>query len=611
MTGVQTCALPILTYGSLISDDEITGALTRALGEHVGAYQIQQGTLAANNYTLTFVPAQLTVTAAPLTITADAQSKVYRQDDPALTHQIISGQLLSGDLITGTLTRITGENVGAYQIQQGTLTAGNNYTLSYVSANLSITKAPLEITADAKTKVYGQNDPAFTHQVTSGQLASGDSITGALSRITGEITGTYEIQHGTLTAGSNYNLTFVSAYMSINKAPLTIAADAKEKTYGQADPVLTYQITTGSLIEGDSITGALIRAAGEDVGTYEIQQGALTAGNNYALTFIPANLSITKAPLLIKADDIGKSYDAPDPELTVSYTGFKFADTESVVSGLSVDRETGEEVGAYIITPTSATADNYHISYATGTLTIDKAALTITANPQSKVYGTIDPDLTYQVTSGTLVASDEITGDLTRAVGEDCGTYEIEQGTLEANNYVITFVPAQLTVSAAPLTITADHIAKVYGQADPVFTHKITSGALVMDDLITGALTRASGENVDAYEIQQGTLSAGDNYNLTYIPADLTITPAPLTITANAKSKYVGSADPALTYQISGLVAADTSADTITGALARVHGEHVGTYQIMIGTLSAGANYNVVYTPANLVIKDTDRKSVV
>ena len=81
------------------------------------------------------------------------------------------------------------ESVRAYAIQQGTLTAGTNYTLTFNSANLTITAAPLTISADAKSKVYGTADPILTCHITSGTLAGGDTISGSMSRVAGETVG--------------------------------------------------------------------------------------------------------------------------------------------------------------------------------------------------------------------------------------------------------------------------------------------------------------------------------------------------------------------------------------------------------------------------------------
>ena len=81
---------------------------------------------------------------------------------------------------------------------------------------------------------------------------------------------------------------------TIAKKGLTVTADAKSKTQGEADPALTY--TADGLVAGDALTGALSREAGEDPGTYAITQGTLTAGDNYVITFVPATLTINKAP---------------------------------------------------------------------------------------------------------------------------------------------------------------------------------------------------------------------------------------------------------------------------------------------------------------------------
>jgi hypothetical protein len=54
-----------------------------------------------------------------------------------------------------------GEDVDLYAITQGTLALSGNYALSYVSADLTITPRPIEVTADPQTKVYGEDDPAL------------------------------------------------------------------------------------------------------------------------------------------------------------------------------------------------------------------------------------------------------------------------------------------------------------------------------------------------------------------------------------------------------------------------------------------------------------------
>ncbi len=216
---------PDLTYkitsGELLDGNDFTGKLKRQEGESVGKYAINKGTLAldATYYTLTFTSSDLTITKLPVTVTATAKSKVYGYDDPALTYKITDGYLVAGDFFKGKLTRVAGENVGTYKIQQGSLAINNNYILTFVGANFIINKRPITVTADAKTKLYGESDPGLTYQITSGRPVAGDVFKGALTREAGESVGVYPIKIGTLALGSNYELTFVGADLTILAVP--------------------------------------------------------------------------------------------------------------------------------------------------------------------------------------------------------------------------------------------------------------------------------------------------------------------------------------------------------------------------------------------------------
>ena len=60
--------------------------------------------------------------------------------------------------------------------------------------------------------------------------------------------------------------------------------------------------TGGSLVGGGVISGSLSRAAGENAGSYAILQGSVTAGGNYALSFVGASLTINKAVLTVTSN---------------------------------------------------------------------------------------------------------------------------------------------------------------------------------------------------------------------------------------------------------------------------------------------------------------------
>lgn len=165
-----------------------------------------------------------------------------------------------------------------------------------VTNSISVIARPITVSAIATNKVYGASEPAFLHQITSGSLVPGDSITGSLARTPGNGVGNYAILQGTISAGPNYTLTFNTANFSITSRPITVTADAKSKTSDASDPQLTFQITSGSLLSGDAFTGDLYRVPGNTPGNYAIQRGSLTAGTNYALSYIGAYLTITENP---------------------------------------------------------------------------------------------------------------------------------------------------------------------------------------------------------------------------------------------------------------------------------------------------------------------------
>ena len=129
-------------------------------------------------------------------------------------------------------------------------------------------------------------------------------MTGALSRETGEDGGIYAITIGTLSAGDQYAITFVSANFTITPRPITITADDKEKIEGEPDPILTLQVTSGSLVVGDTISGALEREPGEIPGIYDILIGTVqiddgNSGDNYDLTFVAGTFTIVQGTMYI------------------------------------------------------------------------------------------------------------------------------------------------------------------------------------------------------------------------------------------------------------------------------------------------------------------------
>ncbi|MBN3518964.1 gliding motility-associated C-terminal domain-containing protein [Algoriphagus lutimaris] len=611
-TKLYGAADPVFTYsvsGLKNGDTEsvISGTLTRIAGEDVGTYAIQPGTIdAGSNYTINFTSADFEITLATLDITAEAgQTKVYGNSDPIFTYQV-SG-LQNGDteaVLSGVLARAVGEDVGTYAINQGTLDAGSNYTINFTGADFEITPATLDITADAgQTKVYGDADPVFTYTVNG--LKNGDTeavITGALIRIAGEDVGNYAIQPGTIDAGSNYTINFNSSDFEITPATLDITADAGQtKVYGEADPVFTYSVS--GLKNGDTesvISGALIRIAGEDVGLYAIQPGTIDAGSNYTINFISADFEITSATLDITADaGQTKVYGNADPIFTYQVSGLQNGDTEAVLSGL-LARAVGEDVGTYAINQGTLDAgSNYTINFTGADFTITPRTLSIVAKPnQAKVYGTADPVFAYTASNfGNGDNTSVLTGALSRVAGEDVGLYAITLGSLDAgSNYIIDFTSADFEIAEKVLDVVADAgQGKVFGTADPVLTY-LVSGFENGDDtsVLTGALVRASGENVGSYAISLGTLDAGSNYAINFTGADFTISKAMIVGITLEDGNFVYDGI-SKSLSISGVVPSGTAVTYTNNSRTDVGSQEV------TATIS-GSNYNSLVLTADLTI---------
>ncbi len=109
---------------------------TTSLSPVLGTYLSSCSGAADPNYTVDYVDGTTTVSPALLTITANPEVKLAGSPDPALTFVAVG--LIGTNTTTGSLTRAPGEAPGVYAIEQGTLTAGPNYTIVFVGSVLTI-----------------------------------------------------------------------------------------------------------------------------------------------------------------------------------------------------------------------------------------------------------------------------------------------------------------------------------------------------------------------------------------------------------------------------------------------------------------------------------------
>ena len=599
---------------------------------------------------------QGTVETTPLTVAAVAQTKTYGETDPIPT--ATAEGLPEGYTITVTAwhREETGEAVGAYAIALDSVQIMNdanedvtdNYEITFEPANLTITTATATVTAVAKTKVYGDADPELTATVTG--LVGTDAITYTLSRAEGEDVGDYAITPAGEAEQGNYTVTFVPASLTITKATATVTAQNAEKTYGDADPTLTATVT--GLKNGDAesvITYTFSRAEGEDVGDYDISVSGETDQGNYTVIFVPASLTITKATATVTAQNAEKVYGDADPTLTATVTGLKNGDDESVIA-YTVSRDEDEDVGTYAITVTGeAEQGNYQVTYAgPATFTITQRPVVMRAKKLEKVYGDSDPDLEVEIVYDSeapedagkdgLISDDElgVVYTLSRVSGEDVANspysiqIEIDETQTQVNpNYQVhnDLNYGTLTITPAPVTVTAEDAEKDYGEDDPESWEVEIEGLKnnEPESLISYTVSRAEGEDAGKYAITPSGDAEQGNYTVTFVDGTFTINRLLLMITADELEKVYGEADPELTAEVDGLPVPEgegelpyttaCSKDEDTGvfaytihmkadgedtardihyAVSRASGEDAGMYPITVTAAAQQGNYEVI-----------------
>ena len=468
-------ANPVFTasYSGFFSTDDFATSVTGspALSSTAdstsapGGYTITAsvGSLASTKYSFSFVNGVLTVGKAVLTITASPASKVYGASDPELLYSV-SGSA-NGDskaVLSGGLSRISGESVGNYAITLGNLSAGANYTIVFVSANLAITKKVITVTAVPQTKSYGDPDPTLTYSIDQ-PLLSGDSFSGALSRLPGGgvVGSPYQIQQGTLALNGNYTINFITANLTVRKRAASVASTAAGKIYGAPDPLLTG--TLNGFLAADNVTASYGRTTGESVaGTpYQITAILSPAGvlGNYDITYSSAMFTIAKKAASVTASSVDRVYGDPDPALITVNSGFLPADLGVGKITFGATRALGENVQAYVITPTSSDNGtgmlaNYTVQCNDGIFTISKAPLTITAENIWRSYGVPNPVLIARYDGLASFDSAASLGGVpslttTADASSDSGSYAIvvSLGSITCANYRYSLVNGLLTVT--------------------------------------------------------------------------------------------------------------------------------------------------------------------
>ena len=430
-------------------------------------------------------------------------SYIYNPDIDVLTPEFT----LNTDKVLNLNIKITKDGVDASPKNAGTYELNWSYSDYEFEGSgkftFEIHKLDIYISViEGQSKIYGEDDcDEFDYTISGVPDSHHTQLT--LSREVGENVGSYAIGLTSHNFDDNYNINFTSQNYLIRARKLIVLADGLTKTYGDEDPIFTYQFYESSLVGDDKLTGNLTREAGENVGQYDILIGSL-AGDNYDIIFLGATLSILPKDLYIEINDVVTTYGEEKP---LTFKTSIDAQSNDVTGSLL--RTGGDDVGVYSIGLGTLASSNYNIKVSKyGSYTINHKQIDVTANASDKKYGDID-NLSYSVTG--ILEGDNLVGNLSRTAGEDVGKYEINVGTLYHKNYTINFISNYLTISPADLVVTVHNCEQVYGEIEQDFSYSITG--LKYDDEITLELYRESGKDVGDYLINCKDIT-NPNYEL-------------------------------------------------------------------------------------------------
>ncbi|HEY5999460.1 MAG TPA: YDG domain-containing protein [bacterium] len=463
---------------------------------------------------------------------------------------------------------------------------------------------------------YGAGAQSFTFTFTAnvGDFAAGSQVTltvpaGWPAPATAGTVGRVTVAPGTCTLSGSPPFAVTGP---------TILVDIASCLAGQS-----FTITYSGVTAPKPIGSPFTFAAQSDIGPGGVGLTSLVAGSP-SVTVTPATLTVSASGLT----PAGKTYDGTTAAtLTIgspTLVGVVGADVVSLdttgAAGAFADRNVGaaKTVNISGLALTGADAANYVLTQPTRTAGITARPVTVTAVVDSKLYdGTASSAGVAVVSAATPLAAGDTTGSWVQIFdNRNAGTGKslIPLGTVNDGNaglnYAYTFTPvAGGAITRLPITVTAVSDTKVYdgttssagvpvlsaltplapGDTEPAWTQSFDTNMVG-----TGKTLTPSGAVNDG--------NGGHNYAYTFAP-DVTgaITPRAVTVEANDVSKGLGMPDPPLSYRVT--AGSLATGDALT--LARLAGEGVGMYPILVGSFPAAADYNLTFVGGFLTISPT------
>lgn len=542
--------------------------------------------------------------------------------------------------------------------------AGDTITL-YADATITakyVVKA--SVTADDKSMTYGEEVPELTYTpdvpdgytLTTPTLSLGDYNAETGTRAIILSNAWVADVNGTALDAAQLELTVNNGTLTVAKRNITISAKPVTSEYtGSAVDATDSEITSGSLVEGDTVKSVEYTGGPVNVGTGTSTPSAAVIvdanGNdvtaNYNITYSGAEVTVSKysGEVVITAKDATKPYDgsALTASNDVTVSGLLGSDTvDATVSGEATvpGKDGTAKIGDYVIKNAAGEKvnDNYaNIKLVDGKLSVTKRDITVTTGSASKAYDktalTTKAD-DYSITSGSLVSGQKLTlalsgtqtepGSSKNTVKEGSLKISDEQGRDYTAYYNVTIKEGTLEVTGVKvieISIKATSAKKVYdGTELTANSYDVISGELESGDTLvveySGSITNAGTTANKIVKVTAKDANGKDvtaKYKISTQDGTLEITKAPLTVTAKSAEKvYDGKALTANTCEVKGSLAKGHKISaTVTGSQTQIGSSKNKASNVKIVDANGNdvtSNYEITYVEGTLTVKAANAK---
>ena len=557
-----------------LGNDTVDYKLSRKTGEAVGKYEITvKGDKLQGNYSVTYAVGTLTITSQSIDPGTDPEkpnpdytgAKVNSPSDavydgkehkwsPTVTDKTKTLELGKDYTVEYSTSDFT--NVGTIEV---TITGIGNYS-GTVKRSYKVTPKSVTVTAEDKTKVFGETDPKLTATV-AGTLGN-DTVEYTLSRKTGEAVGKYEITVKGDKLQGNYTVTYAVGTLTITSQSIDPGTDPekpnpdytgakvnspKDSVYDGKEHKWSPTVTdkTKTLELGKDYTVEYSTSDFTNVGTIEV---TITGIGNYSGT-VKRSYKVTPKEYTVTTESATKTYSG-----TALTAGGK---VEGIVSGETVEftttgsqTEVGTSKNTYELVWKSAKATNYTLAKESiGKLTVKaksivpdgpdtpdekKTGITVSEPSDSKYDGKEHKEV--------LTVTDTKTGKELVAGTDYSVTYSsdlVNAGTVKVTvaglgNYSGSFTKTY-KITKRSVTLTSATVSKVYDGSALTNTSITVSGDGFVEGEgasyeVTGTQTSV-GNSANAFEYKLNEKTLASNYDITKVVGTLTITAAPAPVT--------------------------------------------------------------------------------